>query len=204
MNEVIIPAIILGFSGGMAPGPLMTVVIGQTLKHGLKEGIKVAVAPFLTDFPIIAATLIILAQFSNIDKFLGLISLAGAGYLIYLAYESFRIKGFVVDLEKVKPQSIRKGIITNVLNPAPYLFYFTIGGAIILKYIKTETYLSILFILFFLSSVVLTKIIIAFITERSRNFLKSGIYLWVNRVLGVLLLFYALKFLIEGVGFLTK
>ena len=35
---------ILGLSG-LIPGPLLTLVISETLKHGVKEGIKVAASP---------------------------------------------------------------------------------------------------------------------------------------------------------------
>ncbi|MBT4876955.1 MAG: LysE family translocator, partial [Desulfobacula sp.] len=36
---------VLGLSAGLAPGPLLTLVISETLLHDIRAGIKVAMAP---------------------------------------------------------------------------------------------------------------------------------------------------------------
>ncbi|MDY6953588.1 MAG: LysE family translocator, partial [Thermodesulfobacteriota bacterium] len=48
--------IVLGLSAGFAPGPLLALVISQTLRHNAVEGLKVALAPLVTDLPIILIT----------------------------------------------------------------------------------------------------------------------------------------------------
>lgn len=48
----LISGIIFGLSAGISPGPLLALVISETLKFGRKEGIKVAIAPLITDIPI--------------------------------------------------------------------------------------------------------------------------------------------------------
>ena len=47
--------VVFGLAAGLMPGPLLALVIQQTLRHGPGEGIKVAAAPLLTDLPIVAA-----------------------------------------------------------------------------------------------------------------------------------------------------
>ena len=54
--------LLLGLSGGLAPGPLLTLVASETLRHGARAGISVALAPLLTDAPIILATLWLLTR----------------------------------------------------------------------------------------------------------------------------------------------
>ena len=49
----------LGLSCGLAPGPLLALLLAQTLRHGPGEGCKVALAPLFTDAPIIVATLVL-------------------------------------------------------------------------------------------------------------------------------------------------
>jgi len=44
---------LLGLAAGFSPGPLTVLVIGETLRHGLRSGLQVAIAPILTDIPII-------------------------------------------------------------------------------------------------------------------------------------------------------
>ena len=40
-----------GFSGGVAPGPLHTVIMTTSLQRGFAAGSRIAVAPLLTDAP---------------------------------------------------------------------------------------------------------------------------------------------------------
>jgi len=49
--------LMLGLTAGVAPGPLLTLVVSQTLRYGVREGIKIAIAPIFTDLPIILAAL---------------------------------------------------------------------------------------------------------------------------------------------------
>ena len=44
---------LFGLSAGFSPGPLMTLVISQTLQHNAREGALVAASPLVTDAPII-------------------------------------------------------------------------------------------------------------------------------------------------------
>jgi len=40
----LLPGLALGLSAGISPGPLLTLVMTQTLKHGKGEGVKVSLA----------------------------------------------------------------------------------------------------------------------------------------------------------------
>ncbi len=53
---------VFGLSAGFAPGPLLTLVITQTLRHDIREGVKVAMAPLITDLPIILLSLLVLSR----------------------------------------------------------------------------------------------------------------------------------------------
>ncbi|OPX60056.1 MAG: LysE type translocator [Methanobacterium sp. PtaB.Bin024] len=92
MIEILIAGIILGLYSGLSPGPLLILVVSQTLKHGSTEGVKVAFAPLITDIPIILITLLLISLISRYNPILGVISIIGGIYLGYMAYESF--KGF--------------------------------------------------------------------------------------------------------------
>jgi threonine/homoserine/homoserine lactone efflux protein len=51
MTSAVLSGAALGLSAGVTPGPLLALVIAQTLTHGPREGGKVALAPLLTDAP---------------------------------------------------------------------------------------------------------------------------------------------------------
>jgi len=44
---------VFGLAGGFTPGPTTAVVVAQTIRFGFLDGIKVAIAPLLTDAPIV-------------------------------------------------------------------------------------------------------------------------------------------------------
>ena len=198
----LISGIIFGLTLGMSPGPLLTLVISETLKHDKKEGIKIAVAPILTDLPIVLITLLILSKLTNFDPILGSISILGAIFIGYLAYENISIKKIEPDVSEAKPQSIKKGVIANFLNPHPYVFWFIIGAPTVLQAYNISLFSAIAFILGFYIFLIGSKISIAVIVEKSRFFLKSNIYVYTIRLLGIVLSVFSLMFLLEGLKFL--
>ena len=50
---------------GLAPGPLLALVLAQTLRHGPREGCKIALTPLVTDAPIIALSLALAATLAK-------------------------------------------------------------------------------------------------------------------------------------------
>jgi len=138
MISFALSGMLLGLTSGIAPGPLLTLVITETLKHGKKEGSKVAIAPLLTDIPIILIAVFILSRLSDFEFILGVISILGGLFILYLGYESIKTKGLEINTENIKTHSIKKGIIVNAINPHPYLFWITVGVPMIIKaYIKS-------------------------------------------------------------------
>jgi threonine/homoserine/homoserine lactone efflux protein len=192
---------VFGLSGGLSPGPLLTLVISETLKHGAKEGVKVSVAPLLTDLPIILVTLLILSRLAEIRPLLGVVSLSGAGFLLYLACESLKFKGTDIDVGQIRPQSFKKGIIVNFLNPSPYLFWVTIGAPLLLKALNAGLFSALLFILSFYLCLVGSKVLVAVVAGRSRFFLKSRNYIYTVKFLGIILLIFAALFLKDSLKF---
>ena len=94
MNEVVWSAIgagtVFGLSGGFSPGPLLVLVISETLRHGLRVGIMVAITPLLTDFPVMLVAILLLNQLTHFDLLLGGISLAGAIFLLRIGWLSLK------------------------------------------------------------------------------------------------------------------
>ena len=82
--------VVLGLSAGFSPGPLLTLVISRTLRHGVKEGIKVAAAPLVTDLPIILVSTFVLARLENVRPVLGGISIIVGLFVAFLAGETVR------------------------------------------------------------------------------------------------------------------
>lgn len=198
----LLSGIVFGLSGGLAPGPLLTLVISETLKHGIRAGIKISLAPLITDLPIILVAVLLLSRLTNVHFLLGLISLCGAAFLVYLGFESISFRGAELSAVSVNPQSLKKGVVANFLNPSPYLFWFSIGAPMVIKAADVSLVAAIFFIAGFYILLVGAKVIVSVLVGKSRQFLKSNRYIYTIRLLGVILLFFALVFLRDGLGFL--
>lgn len=103
-SSFLISGIVFGLAAGISPGPLLTLVIAETLKHSKKEGIFVAAAPLLTDIPIVLISLFIISRVSQSDLILAVIALTGAIFIAYLGYESLVVKEVQLNQTTIKSQ----------------------------------------------------------------------------------------------------
>lgn len=193
---------LLGLSAGFAPGPLLALVIAETLQHDAKAGIKVAVAPALTDLPIILLTVFALAKLAHFEIVLDGISLAGGCLVLYLGYGCLTTKGLVVASEEIRPRSLQKGVVVNLLSPHPYLFWFSVGGPMILKAAERSLWAAWAFIAGFYGFLIGSKVLLALAAGKSRSALTGRAYLYTMRFLGLALCGFALLLFRDGVTLL--
>lgn len=193
---------VFGLTAGISPGPLLTLVVSETLRHNRAEGIKIAIAPLITDIPIVLLTLFILSRMASFDTVLGIISIVGGFFIAYLGFDSLRNKGMEINIQNLNPKSIRKGIIVNMLSPHPYIFWLMVGAPITLRAYQASPSAAIVFIASFYAMLVGSKVSIALLVDRSKAFLKNKVFLWTIRILGLVLLAFALLLVREGLVYL--
>lgn len=197
MPSAALAGVAFGLSAGVTPGPLLALVIAQTLAHGPREGAKVALAPLLTDTPIVLAAILLARSAAGHGLVLGLITLCGTAFLLHCALGCLRWRqpGRGPDRAAAKgPDSIRKGVLANVLNPGPYLFWMTVGAPLALESLAIGWPTMACFLGAFSLTIVSAKCCVALLTWRSGPVLGSRGYVWVMRGLGVMLLVYAALF----------
>ena len=102
------------------------------------------------------------------------------------------------------PQSLTKGALVNALSPHPYLFWIMVGGPIILN-ARAQGWNEVLcFVTGFYLALVGSKIVLAMLVSRSRTFLQGRTYLWLMKIMGVVLFLFAILLLKEGTELLLK
>jgi threonine/homoserine/homoserine lactone efflux protein len=193
---------LLGLSAGFTPGPLLTLVISETLQHDAKAGVKVALAPIATDLPIIILTVFILGRLSNFQAILGAISLAGGGLILYVGYKGIRSKGVELKLREEKPKSWTKGMMVNALSPHPYLFWLTVGAPTIAKAAHQGILAPLAFIASFYFFLVGSKIGLAILVGKSKSLLAGKWYIYSLRFLGIVLCAFAVVLFRDGLKLL--
>jgi threonine/homoserine/homoserine lactone efflux protein len=194
--------VVMGLSAGFSPGPLLALVLSQTIRHGVREGVKIAAAPLLTDLPIILVSTLLLRKLSGFRSILGVVSIFGGLFLLHMARDTFRARMQEPASVAVDPQSFRKGAIVNALSPYPYLFWLTVGAPMILNGWETSPPAAVAFIAGFYGCLVGSKALLAVLAGQSKHLMSGRAYHYLMRTLGILLLLFAILLLRDGLGLL--
>lgn len=161
----------LGFSASISPGPLMAYLISQSLAGGWKRGAIVAFAPLLSDIPLVIAVLVLLQKVPAV--FLGIISLAGGFYVIYLAWKLYLGRqsdqaGISVNAPRLS-QSLLQAVLVNYSSPGPYLFWSLVNGPLLLAALRVSILHAVLFILSFYALFIGCMLLLAGIFSQARR-----------------------------------
>jgi len=199
--ESIAAAAAFGLSGGLSPGPLLALVVAETLARGRRAGLAVAAAPLLTDGPIIAAAVLLMGRIEHSEPALGIVNLAGGALLA--SYGIAGLRAGRADIEEVRAdgrvwRSLGKGVAVNLLNPSPYLFWLAVGAPILLRAAASGWFAAAAFLAVFYLALVGSKAVLAVLVARSRSVLRGRAYLLTNRILAGVLLLYAALFVRDG------
>jgi len=195
--------LLLGLSAGLAPGPLMALVISQTIRYGLGHGVRVAVAPLLTDLPIVVGSILVVGAAASAGASLGIVAIAGAAFIAYLAWDTWHAEPPGAAAVDAAPRSWTRGVTVNLLSPHPYLFWFTVGAPTVLAAADRSPLAAIAFLVTFYVGLVGAKVGIAVATARAGRSITGRGYRLTMRVLAVLLATFAVILLWEGVSILT-
>ncbi|MCC6489668.1 MAG: LysE family translocator [Candidatus Hydrogenedentes bacterium] len=195
--SMFIMAAVVGVTAGLSPGPLLALVITQTVRYGPREGARVAFAPLITDVPIVLAALFTLDSARQYGIVFDLISLGGGAYVLYLAWETVRSAGVDVQIaDDTPPHSLRRGVLVNALSPHPYLFWVTAGAFMFATAAKAGLIVGVMVIVVFEAGLVGSKIAVANLVGYSRDILTGKVYTYILRTLGILLALFALRMIV--------
>jgi len=116
----------------ITPGPNLLYLISRTLCQGRRAGL-VSLAGTTTGFivHILAAALGVSAVLVAVPVLYDAIRYAGAAYLLWLAWDSFRPQGRGLFAARELPvesnaKLYRTGVVTSILNPKVALFYLAL------------------------------------------------------------------------------
>lgn len=189
-------ATIFGITAGIKPGPLGIFVIHQTLSRGTAVGLRSCFAPFISDGPIIAIALLVTVHLQSIQWFLVSISILGGFYLFFIAYKIWKSSHTIGDTTQSPKSTFFMAVKINLLNPAPYIFWFTIGSSYISKGTAFE---ATIFIFFCLFSLALTKFFLAFTIKKLGDRFNTTIYTALLKSLSIPLVIFACLLIYDGI-----
>lgn len=128
--------LMLGSSISALPGPFQIYVLSHTLNYGIPRTLPAIFVPLVSDGPIIVLVLVVLVNMPT--WLLSLLSLVGGVVVLVLAHGAYRAFRAAEDTptESIEPPAhnvFSAALLINLLNPNPYIFWGTVGGALILN-----------------------------------------------------------------------
>jgi threonine/homoserine/homoserine lactone efflux protein len=156
----------LGLGAGLAPGPLLALVVAATLDRGFAAGARVAVAPLVTDAPIVALCVLVLSRLP--DPALAGLSFAGAFFVGYLAFDAARRPPPDAP-EPSAARDLRRAATVNALSPHPWIFWITVGGPLLVDAADRDPLLAVAFLVAFYALLIGTKLVLAGLVAAGRN-----------------------------------
>jgi len=187
----------LGLGAGLAPGPLLALVIRSSLERGFAAGARVAVSPLLTDVPVIAVAVVLAARLPM--TVLGALGIGGGAFVLWLGAKVLREQTPPAEqaADAASPHAdLRRGALTNLLSPHPWVFWITVGAPVL-----TGGGIggAALFLGAFYLMLIGTKVAVAWLVATGRSRLIQGRgYTAALRVSGLLLAAAGILLIIEG------
>ena len=178
-------------------------VVAHSVRHGTRKSVKVAIAPLITDLPIIGLAVLALTGVTQADRFLGAITIGGATFLAYLSCESLTVGPQSAVADPPRARSLRTGVIVNLLNPHPYLFWLTVGAPSVIRAGESGRLAILGFLGSMYGCLIGSKMLLAAVADRSGGVLTSRLYVFTIRVLGVALALLSLLLLRDSLRYVV-
>lgn len=180
----------MGLNAGISPGPLLALVITASLRSGFAGGLQVALAPLVSDLPIVALSVLLAGNLPpEATRWVGIV---GGLVVVWMGVGAIRAGRRATLPGEGRAQSehrreLWRGVVVNVLNPHPYLFWTVVGGPALVNGWRESPLHALAFLVPFYVLLVGSKVTIAFLVSRKAGGLSQA---WYRRTLqgsGVLL-----------------
>jgi threonine/homoserine/homoserine lactone efflux protein len=123
-----------GFAAAVQPGQLQAYLVSQTMTNGWQRTLPAALAPLVSDAPIICLVLLVLTRTPG--WLLQSVQIAGGLFLLFLAYGAFQsARHYEQATAAAAPARVTfvRAVLLNFLNPNPYLGWTFILGPLLLR-----------------------------------------------------------------------
>lgn len=204
-------SLLVGFSGSLMPGPLLTVNISETVRRGFWAGPVVVLGHAVMEFLMVVLLALGLSRLLGGNVTGVVIGLLGGSVLVWMGYSSLRnLKHRRVVLiyeeanAKVGAAPVIAGVTASLANPYWFLWWGTVGASYVLWSLQNGAAGLASFygghILSDLSWYALVSLVI--VTGKRR--LKDTVYRGLLGACGVFLVGFGGYFIYSGIQFLLQ
>ena len=192
--ESLLAGLALGLSAGLSPGPLLALIIRATLARGWRGGVQAAIAPLVSDLPIVVLSITIVSVVPA--SMVLALSAAGAIVLVWFGMHGLREArtAQAPSTGASQPAGERtwlRAAVVNLLSPSPWLFWGTVGGPILVAAWRQSPASGVGFLLGFYLLLVGSQVVLALGLGATRHRLSTSAYRGILTASAVLMLVLA-------------
>lgn len=202
---------LIGFTGAMMPGPVTTLIVTETAKHGFIAGPLITIGHVLLELAMVIALFFGLGDLLKQDVVAGTIGLLGGLFLLWMGFNIVRDAwlGKVsfnptpqVSRAPVSGNPIIGGILTSISNPDRILWWATVGAAYLISFRAFGIAGIIAFYVGHTLADWVWNNVVAFVVATGRRVMTDRVYRGILIVCGTLLIALSFYFVSSGINFL--
>lgn len=198
---------IMGLTGAMAPGPLLTITIGESAKRGGIVGPLVVLGHGILELALLALIVFGVANFLNNPRIFSVIAFIGGFVLVYMGYGIIRsLKDYrLSELNFTTKQGINPvitGIIVSLSNPYWFIWWITIG----MGYVLFARDLGMAGVIAFFVGHILSDLVwysfVSYSIQLGGKYINLKIIKSILFVCSLFLIVFGISFIIKGYNFI--
>ncbi len=203
-----ISAFIIGLSGAMMPGPLLTYVINGSLRRGFIAGPLIILGHALLELILIILLLLGLNRLFANKNFAYLIGIIGGSVLLWMGYGM--IKSVLKKEISLKKQTesggkisgfILPGAVVSISNPYWILWWSTVGMTYLVNSYKYGALGTGFFYFGHVMADFVWYSIVSWVVVFGRKLVNDKIYRGLIFIFGIILIYFAGTFITDGLGY---
>jgi len=199
-TEPILSGITFGLLLAVMLGPVFFALLQTSLHEGFKAGAYLAFGVFLSDTAVLSLCYFFASFVRVMDSHHTMTAWVGGilfiGFGVYNFFHRIKLKEVDDNKKTVHAHFVLKGFLLNILNPAVLLFWLGVVGLVSVKKGYTTVH-EISFFSSVLFTILGTDLLKSFVSHRIKNILKPNIMLWMNRIIGIILIGFGLNMIFE-------
>lgn len=197
------------------PGAPTAYLVSVALQAGWRRALWVAIAPLISDIPIIIGVLLVLNQMAAIvPSLIQIIQVIGGLLLLYIAWNSWKqVRSGVMfepipegekrkDIALTPRQIVTQAALVDLASPGPYIFWTTVNGPILLGGLQESLFHGLAFLVGFYGTFFVGFALIGFVFDKMGQINPRVTRTIMYVAVGMIVLF-ALQFIAGGLGLLA-
>ncbi|MDI9634126.1 MAG: LysE family transporter [Methanolinea sp.] len=203
MLQTYLLGFVIGLSGALVPGPTLVATINTSVTGGWKTGPRVSAGHALVEAAIFAAVILGFSTVSGVSDYAGVIGAVGGTALV--AFGIMTIRGAEAGVPDGESRSVvtnpyLAGVITSVSNPYFWLWWFSVGSALVLAAAQQAFVFALAFVAGHWSADFGWYTLVSTGIHKGKNVFDRRIYAWVLRGCGAFLVLFGLMYLAEALS----